>query len=375
MAGSTVLIAALGTFFRDGLLGDYQQVMKAINESKLKMPQVTAYIKRNQEMGAFKKMLLNDPKYINIKTIVVTGPRGSGKSTLVQRCLAGKGGVVRIVLNTQSSFSEEKFAENVMRTIGVSYAQSGTDVTALLSLALEGLRASQEELPIIIVETDHRCEPGELRSLLILMKQYGADRKLIRPVIVLSSSTSTFGLTISLEELRSYYFHVGDLTDEECLEYIESRLSMMIEGDEQEEISNFVKEVVPHLGIGHRLIHLDSVLDKIQHKNLDQVQEHIKSYVEDRVLSYTESMRSFFGEVKGTCHEEAVKRACKLLLEKGSMPLHTFYEVCGVKKQRFIEIISNIEPHPFYVDPEHRTIHFHAIFQHKINFDILFDSI
>ena len=87
-------------------------------------------------------------------------------------------------------------------------------------------------------------------------------------------------------------------------------------------------------------------------------------------------MRRFFKEVKGTCHsKEAVKRAFKLLLEKGSMPLHTFHEVCGVEEERFIEIISNIEPHPFYVDPEHRTIHFHAIFQHKINFDILFDSI
>ena len=157
----------------------------------------------------------------------------------------------------------------------------------------------------------------------------------------------------------------------------------MIEGDEQE-ISNFVKEVVPHLGIGNRLIDLDVVLDgmleleldKIQHK-LDKVQEHIESYVEEEVLTYTDSVRSFFIKVKGTCHsKEAVKRAFKLLLEKGSMLLRTFHEVCGVhEEKRFIEIISNIDPHPFYVNPEHRTIHFHAIFQHKINFDILFDSI
>ena len=234
--------------------------------------------------------MLYDPEYI--KTIVVTGPRGSGKSTLVQHCLAGKGGVVRIVLNTRSSFSVEKFAEKVMKTVGVAYAQSGTDVTALLSLALQGLRKSQEELPIFVIETDHRCTPGELRSLLLLMKQYGSDKKLIRPIVVLSSSTSAFGLSISPMELRSRYFHVDDLTDEQCLEYLESRLSRMIKGDEQE-ISNFVKEVVPHLGIGNRLIHLDSVLfhmgklklDKIQHKKLDKVQEHIKSYVEERVLT------------------------------------------------------------------------------------------
>ena len=159
------------------------------------------------------------------------------------------------------------------------------------------------------------------------------------------------------------------------MEYVESRLSSKIKGDEQE-ISNFVKEVVPHLGIGNRLIHLDSVLfrmgklklDKIQHKKLDKV---IKSYVEERVRIYTDSVRSFFEEVKGTCQsKEAVKRAFKLLLEKGSMPLHTFHEVCGVEEQRFIEIISNIDPHPFYVNPEHKTIHFHAMFQHKINFDI-----
>ena len=312
----------------------------------------------------------------------MTGPRGSGKSTLVRHCLAGKGGVVRVFLNTQSSFSEEKFAENVMKTIGVSYTQPGTNVNvmALLSLALRGLRQSQEELPIFVIEADDRCTPDQLQSLLILMKQYGSDEELIRPIIVLSSSTSAFGLTIWHEELRSRYFHVDDLTDEQCLEYVESRLSSMIEGDEQE-ISNFVKEVVPHLGIGNRLIHLlvgmsKLKLDKIQHK-LDKVQEHIESYVEEQVHIYTGSVRRFFREVKGTCHsEEAVKRAFKLLLEKGSMPLHTFCEVCGVyEEKRFIEIISNIDPHPFYVNPEHRTIHFRAIFQHKINFDILFDSV
>ena len=168
-------------------------------------------------------------------------------------------------------------------------------------------------------------------------------------------------------ELRSRYFHVDDLTDEQCLEYVESRLSSMIEGDEQE-ISNFVKEVVPHLGIGNRLIHLDHVLVGMSKLKLDKVQEHIESYVEEEVLIYTDSVRSFFREVKGTCHsKKAVKRAFKLLLEKGSMPLHTFLEACGVEEKRFFEIISNLHPHPFYVNPLHRTI---AIFQHKINFDI-----
>ena len=142
--------------------------MKAINVSKLEMPEIDGYIKRNQEMEAFKKMLY-DPG--PLKTIIVTGPRGSGKSTLVQHCLAGKGGVVRIVLNTQSSFSEEKFAENVMQKIGLPRREPGTNVNGLLSLALKGLCQSQEELPIIVVEADHRCTPGQLLSLLILMKQ------------------------------------------------------------------------------------------------------------------------------------------------------------------------------------------------------------
>ena len=105
--GVSALVVALGvgwTFFRDGLLVNYlnvQQVMKAIKVSKLQMPQVAGYIyiKRNQEMKAFKKMLY-DPEYL--QTIIVTGPRGSGKSTLVRHCLAGKGGVVRVCLNTRS---------------------------------------------------------------------------------------------------------------------------------------------------------------------------------------------------------------------------------------------------------------------------------
>ena len=50
------------------------------------------------------------------------------------------------------------------------------NVKALLSLALKGLCEREEELPIIVVEVDNRCTPGQLRSLLILMKQYGADQ-------------------------------------------------------------------------------------------------------------------------------------------------------------------------------------------------------
>ena len=107
---------------------------------------------------------------------------------------------------------------------------------------------SQEELPIFVVETDHRCTPDQLRSLLILMKQYGADEKLIRPIVVLSSSTSAFGLTISEEELRSRYFHVDDLTDEQCLEYVESMLSRIIKGDEQEEFSTLPCIIYPIQG-------------------------------------------------------------------------------------------------------------------------------
>ena len=80
--------------------------------------------------------------------------------------------------------------------------------------------------------------------------------------------------------------------------------------------------------------------------------------------------------MKGTCpSKEAVKRALELLLEEGSMPLHTFHKVCGIKDKCLIEIITSIDPHPFYVEPKHRTIRFHAIYQHKINFDILFDEL
>ena len=377
MGGFGAFLGLSWTFSRDGLLWNYNvlQVMKAINASKLEMPRVAAYIERNQEMKAFKHMLYNSG---DLKTIIVTGPRGSGKSTLVRHCLAGKGGVVRICLNTRSDFSEEEFAENVMKTIEFSYAQSGTNVEALLSIALRRLRKSRkskEELPIIVVETDTRCTPDQLRSLLILMKQYGADKELIRPIIVLSSSTSAFGLTIREAELRSCYFHVDDLTDEQCLKYVKSRLSSKIKGNKQE-ISKFVEDVVPCLGIGNRFIQLQEVMGSVSELKLDKVQEHFESYFKEEVRVYTNSMIIFLEEVKGTWHsKEAVKEAFKLLLEK-SMPLHTFCEVCGIKKEkRLIEIISNIDPHPFYVNLKHRTIHFHAIFQRKIDFDILFHSI
>ena len=113
----------------------------------------------------------SDSDYDNefIQTLVVTGPHGSGKSTLVRKYLEGKGmnGMVRLHLH------KSDFADTVLEALNLSFTPSGTRATTLLYSALMQLW-KESKMPIFLVEVDDRCK-GE--HLLLLLKAWGEMMK------------------------------------------------------------------------------------------------------------------------------------------------------------------------------------------------------
>ena len=59
--------------------------------------------------------------------------------------------------------------------------------------------------PIFIVEVDKKFPSESLEELLLLMKQLGDDSKLVKPIVVLSSSRSALGLNIGIRKLAGSF--------------------------------------------------------------------------------------------------------------------------------------------------------------------------
>ena len=117
------------------------------------------------------------------------------------------------------------------------------------------LRRHKKLQPILVVEADQRCSASHLEHLLLLLKRWGADNKLLRPLVVLSSSRAALGLTLTTEaRFRAQYFVLQDLTEAEGEQLLAGLCKPYVKSCTAEELSCFCKEVLPVLGM--RPLHL-----------------------------------------------------------------------------------------------------------------------
>lgn len=59
-----------------------------------------------------------------------------------------------------------------------------------------------KERLILAVECNDRCMPQQLQTLLLTLKNWGHDLKILHPIVVISSSRVVFSIKISFQELR-----------------------------------------------------------------------------------------------------------------------------------------------------------------------------
>ena len=80
--------------------------------------------------------------------------------------------------------------------------------------------------------------------------------------MVLSSSRSALTLELDVAELWAHYFHVQDLTKQECEQYLTDLCKIHFSSITDKEISCFVTDVMPL--IGNRLLDLNSIKMRIK---------------------------------------------------------------------------------------------------------------
>ena len=173
-------------------------LQKRISSCKHKTSSPSPYIERTTILEDIDYLVKNTPY-----SIVVGGPRGSGKTSVVKEALKGKNALF-ITLN-QADGSIRNVAESVITsmqlpTYGITMVPEKVVEMALTSLK----RMNQDSLPpILVVEIDSLCKGAVIQDLLLTMKQWGFERGLVRPIVVISSPLSAFGMKLPPVELRA----------------------------------------------------------------------------------------------------------------------------------------------------------------------------
>ncbi|CAI7999920.1 hypothetical protein GBAR_LOCUS2811, partial [Geodia barretti] len=305
------------------------------------------------------------------KTVIVCGPRGSGKTAAVRETLEDKKGVVVVTLAGESQLDQE-LACAITKSLGL-HTNKQVDHTEVVVNALKEIRrnpGSLEHPPVLVVEVNERfTSPKALEELALTLKDWGHDEALVRPIVVLSTSRAAMGLEIGMDELRAEFASVGDLDREEAKRYIE-QLCKEEGANNSTAVSKYAEQVVQILGSW--LLHLDSFADQVRlFKNTsDQQQVSMKDVVqlasERETIELKDSRRALKPFHKRFPNTNK-KYLYGIFKEPGAaVAVDEFIRMVGDDLPKVLNGLSNIQPHPFYVDPKTQTVGVGSVFVQKV---------
>ena len=162
------------------------------------------------ELAAFFRSSLKNNRYL-----IVVGPRGCGKSTVVRAATSGQHGVIHTSFATGTKLDQ---AYNLLLAeIGVSdYAVSNEKAVAKLFRKVQQQKVPNDPTwrPIVVVEFDRGVEDNLIATFTPSLKKLGTDEQAAHVVLVLSDANAVFAL--KPDEGRQHFLWVGDLTVDEA---------------------------------------------------------------------------------------------------------------------------------------------------------------
>ena len=322
-----------------------KRLVSAINHSTSGgiLPEFTVH-REGLEEALFKKIVRPNRVF---RTVLVVGPRGSGKSTLTHMTLKNTAKVITVSLNTHESFSAEKFAQAILDVLDVPPPETQIN-TAKNSVekALATCQKDDSRVPIIHVEADFRCDSNQLQDMLLLLKNWGQDKQLVRAVVTLSSSRAALGLTIAMEELRTDLFDLEDYTDEEGYQYMHSFMKSRVECS-KEEFRDYCTSLFCRLG--RRPLHLQSLCDRLSMESspmsLGTLEKNTDTYLNDLTKKYIYVLKAFRNRI---VDKEKFNNFFEHL-QKNPLTLSDTGKMLGIKPEYFIQLVSELKPQPFLI--------------------------
>eukprot|EP00611_Tribonema_gayanum_P019230 TRINITY_DN3281_c0_g1_i2.p1 TRINITY_DN3281_c0_g1~~TRINITY_DN3281_c0_g1_i2.p1 ORF type:complete len:227 (-),score=57.96 TRINITY_DN3281_c0_g1_i2:429-1109(-) len=161
-------------------------------------------------------------------SLMVYGPRGVGKTSMVAAALQNSTGVLNVAIpgdGTDFNF-EQRVERVVLQLAGLQVARQRpkADTGTRLRAILAAHERVYSQRAVIVIDVNANVQPAQLSDMLLAAKQLGFEEGLATFVFVMSASRSALGLPIGLQQLRVEGHSAPDFTQEEAQQYIKRRL-------------------------------------------------------------------------------------------------------------------------------------------------------
>lgn len=155
--------------------------------------------------------------------LVVEGPRGCGKSTLVERAASGRDGVICVTFNGPCNVFETIGARLGVNDLTVRNEHALTDV---IMKAVE-LREPYDPLwrPTILAEVERGATDEDVSTVARALKRLCVDCRAAHVVILLSEANAAFALPS--DPYRQRFLWVEDFSEDEAHAYLDARDFLM----------------------------------------------------------------------------------------------------------------------------------------------------
>ena len=280
-------------------------------------------------------------------TLLLHGPRGVGKTTLMQHSLNCVKGVVHIQPSplTVENFYKSIFARVKFKTQSELHA-------ALLIHALQKIKADEKGIkPTFVVDVNEKCSEKELMAILIQLKILVADLNLANGAVILSTSRAALLLPVTLHELRVDPVNISDPPRRTIVNFLEKHLVELFPDSKPEEREGWIASYSPEIGTrfldaANLIIKLDKAKSKGSLTTPKTVSDSLQEFVSQRKKTYRSSALKFVTMVDKEKKEEVLTG-----IINNDLPLDKLVEATGMKdEESLIKTLANLHPHPVYID-------------------------
>lgn len=286
-------------------------------------------------------------------TVLVHGPRGVGKTTVMEHALQGIEGVVHIQPNP---FTVENFYESILEVFDIK--THDLSKAKLVMNALKMIQDRDGNKPTIVVDVNETVDEKQLMPILIELKKIGADSNLASTFVVVSTCRAALFLPVTLHELRVSVSCIHDPPKMAVVTFLNERLSEVFPESKPNEREDWIMYYTKE--IGNRFLDASNLVSDVRFRKPEakNVKDYIEEFVRRRRKTYSLATSEFIEMIdKNKAASKELKREVFSGIINGTLPLSKLVVATGNDNwKEFLKIITELHPHPVYIDPETRCV-------------------
>ena len=318
---------------------------------KMEEPGIVGERLRRRNIEDTLLMALDDSMF---STVLVYGPRGSGKTTSIKLALRNMWSVVNISITTNDP---EKAPEEFRTSLAEAIHSSFNGKYFFKSV----FGRMKRDPPVIVVKMDSKSSGKVLTAVLLECKEYSYEQQCARVLIDLSVSRAALEVDVNLMDLRTLGVFVGELIEKEPVRYLSTRLATNLDSKDHQELAQLAID-----SVGGRILVLNQL--SVSCKGLPT-----KNVIETAILDKKRqiemdiklSWSTFLVLLKKLTGEnlEVAPTMKKFLKDIPDFPQYGSAKLLTNGSLAFGDIVkasSEVSHHPFLIDPFEKTIAFNG---------------